>query len=65
MVVIVSWFSDRVGDRSAFIIPLATVGAVGYIVLATVHITAVRYFAIYLCACSIFPCIGLMLPWVA
>lgn len=65
VVVAVSFSSDRVGDRSAFIIPCALVGAVGYIILATTTAVAARYFAIYLCCCGIFPVIGLLLPWVA
>ncbi|GAA5977103.1 hypothetical protein JCM11641_001302 [Rhodosporidiobolus odoratus] len=59
------YLSDRIGDRSIFMIPLALVGAVGYLILALVESTAVRYFAIYLCACGIFPVIGLMLPFTA
>lgn len=65
VVVTVSYFSDKVRDRSVFIIPLSLIGFAGYLILALCKTTAVRYFAIYLCACSIFPCIGLMLPWTA
>lgn len=65
VVVTVSYFSDKIRDRSIFIIPLSLIGFTGYIILATCRATAVRYFAIYLCACSIFPCIGLMLPFVS
>ncbi len=65
VVVIVSFSSDRVGDRSLFIIPCALVGALGYLVLAVCSTTAARYTAVYLCACGIFPVIGLLLPWVA
>ncbi|GAA5835461.1 hypothetical protein JCM11251_005240 [Rhodosporidiobolus azoricus] len=59
------YLSDRIGDRSIFMIPLALIGGIGYIILATVESTGVRYFAIYLCACGIFPVIGLMLPFTA
>ncbi|KAI5475961.1 MFS transporter [Pseudohyphozyma bogoriensis] len=65
VVVAVSFASDRVGDRSAFIMPLATIGGIGYLILALAHTTAVRYFATFLVACGIFPVIGLLLPWVA
>lgn len=65
VVVTVSFLSDRVGDRSLFLIPLAIIGGTGYLILALAHATAVRYFAIYLVAAGIFPCIGLMLPWTA
>ncbi|ORY90816.1 major facilitator superfamily domain-containing protein [Leucosporidium creatinivorum] len=63
VVVTVSYFSDKIRDRSIFIIPLSLIGFAGYLILALCKTTAVRYFAIYLCATSIFPCIGLMLPW--
>ncbi|GAA6003365.1 hypothetical protein JCM10207_000296 [Rhodosporidiobolus poonsookiae] len=57
--------ADKVGDRSLFIIPLSLLGAVGYLVLAVTTATAARYTAIFLCACGIFPVIGLMLPFTA
>lgn len=38
----VTFASDRVGDRTAFIIPLATMGGIGYLLLAVVKLTAVR-----------------------
>ncbi|KAL8291899.1 hypothetical protein RQP46_002157 [Phenoliferia psychrophenolica] len=59
-----AFLSDRWGDRSAFLIPLATLGGIGYVILATCTQTAVRYFAVYLCACGIFPVVALTLPWV-
>ncbi|GAA5896168.1 hypothetical protein JCM6882_008508 [Rhodosporidiobolus microsporus] len=65
VILICCYLSDRIGDRSAFMIPLAITGGVGYIILATVESTGVRYFAIFLCACGIFPVIGLMLPFTA
>ncbi|GAA6024254.1 hypothetical protein JCM8202_001449 [Rhodotorula sphaerocarpa] len=61
----VTFASDRVGDRTAFIIPLATMGGIGYLLLAVVKLTAVRYFAIFLVAAGIFPTIGLILPLVS
>ncbi|BGP22421.1 hypothetical protein JCM10295v2_001300 [Rhodotorula toruloides] len=65
VVVAVCWLSDRVGDRTAFLIPLSIVRGVGYLLLALVTSTGVRYFAIFLCASGIFPCIGLLLPLTA
>ncbi|BGP18866.1 hypothetical protein JCM10213v2_006946 [Rhodosporidiobolus nylandii] len=47
VIVAFCYFSDRIGDRSIFMIPLALIGAVGYLVLALVDSTAVRYFCIY------------------
>ncbi|BGP29640.1 hypothetical protein JCM10296v2_001379 [Rhodotorula toruloides] len=65
VVVTVCWLSDRVGDRTAFLIPLSMLGGIGYLLLAPVTSTGVRYFAIFLCAIGIFPCIGLLLPLTA
>ncbi|GAA6039589.1 hypothetical protein JCM8097_002200 [Rhodosporidiobolus ruineniae] len=65
VIIVACYTSDRIGDRSIFMIPLALVGAAGYLILALATSTAVRYFAVYLCACGIFPVIGLMLPFTA
>lgn len=65
VVVAASYYSDKMGDRSVFIIPLAVTGGIGYLILALVQSTAVRYFAVFLCSCSIFPVIALILPWVS
>ncbi|BGP45710.1 hypothetical protein JCM10450v2_001540 [Rhodotorula kratochvilovae] len=65
VILLVTWLADRLGDRTVLMIPLSLVGAVGYLVLALVETTGVRYFAIFLCACGIFPVIGLALPLTA
>jgi MFS family permease len=44
------YLSDKRGDRSMFMIPLALIGFAGYLILALATSTAVRYFAVYLCA---------------
>jgi MFS family permease len=49
--VIACYLADRKGDRSVFMVPLALIGAVGSLILALVTSTAVRYFAVFLCAC--------------
>lgn len=59
-----SFYSDKIADRSIFIISFSIVGGAGYLILALAKTTAVRYFAIYLCV-FIFPVIGLILPWVS
>lgn len=43
VVVAVCWISDRVGDRTAFLIPLSMLGGVGYLLLALVTSTGVRF----------------------
>ncbi|GAA5905309.1 hypothetical protein JCM8208_003811 [Rhodotorula glutinis] len=65
VIVTVCWLGDRWGDRTILIIPLSLVGAIGYLILALVETTGVRYFAIFLCAAGIFPVIGLALPLTA
>ncbi|KAK9370596.1 major facilitator superfamily domain-containing protein [Lipomyces kononenkoae] len=49
--------------RSALIIPFSILGAVGYLILAIVTVTGVRYFAIYLCAVGMFTTVGVIMPW--
>ncbi|KAK4048049.1 hypothetical protein OIO90_005950 [Microbotryomycetes sp. JL221] len=65
VVILMTFVSDRIRDRSILIIPLALLGACGYLMLALSESIAVRYTAVFLCATGVFPCIGLMLPWVA
>lgn len=43
---------------------VATIGGIGYIVLATVSSVGVRYFAVFLAAAGVFPTIANILPWV-
>jgi hypothetical protein len=58
-----TYIADRTQQRGIMLICLSLIGGTGYILLATVHSTAVRYFAIFLAA-AIFPCIANILPWV-
>lgn len=57
-----TFMSDKLADRTIFIIPLAAIAGIGYLLLAIVKTTAVRYFAVFLAAGGLFPVIGLMLP---
>ncbi|GAA5959127.1 hypothetical protein JCM8115_005646 [Rhodotorula mucilaginosa] len=57
-----TYMSDKFADRTIFIIPLATIAGIGYLLLAIVKTTAIRYFAVFLAAGGLFPVIGLMLP---
>ncbi|KAM0792928.1 hypothetical protein ACM66B_002687 [Microbotryomycetes sp. NB124-2] len=65
VVILATFISDKIRDRSILIIPLSLLGAAGYVTLALAKSVAARYFAVYLCTVGVFPCIGLMLPWVA
>lgn len=59
-----TYIADRTKQRGLMIIFLSLVGGTGYIILATVKSTGVRYFAIFLAAAGIFPAISNILPWV-
>lgn len=59
-----TYIADRTKQRGLMIIFLSLIGGTGYIILATVKSTAVRYFAIFLAAAGIFPAISNILPWV-
>ncbi|OBT93053.2 hypothetical protein VE01_09022 [Pseudogymnoascus verrucosus] len=59
-----TWIADKTQQRGLMIIGLSVIGGTGYIILATVTSTGVRYFAIFLAAAGIFPAIANILPWV-
>jgi dipeptide/tripeptide permease len=62
--ILTTYIADRTKQRGLMIILLSLVGGTGYIILATVESTGVRYFAIFLAAAGIFPAISNILPWV-
>ncbi|KAF5009769.1 hypothetical protein FDECE_4042 [Fusarium decemcellulare] len=64
MCVLTSLFSDRVQTRGVFVILFSCVGAAGYIILAIVHTTSVRYFATFLVCAGVFPAVALTFTWV-
>lgn len=64
MCIATTWIADRTRQRGLVIIVLSLIGGTGYIILATVKSTGVRYFAIFLAAAGIFPAISNILPWV-
>src|SRR5271154_2373971 len=53
-----TYIADRTKQRGLMIIFLSLLGGTGYILLATVKSTGVRYFAIFLAAGGIFPAIS-------
>ncbi|KAL5623772.1 hypothetical protein FOBRF1_003022 [Fusarium oxysporum] len=59
-----SMLSDRVGQRGIFVFVFCCVGAVGYILLAVIHTTAIRYFATFLVCAGVFPAVALTFTWV-
>ncbi|ANB11942.1 Tna1p [Sugiyamaella lignohabitans] len=58
-----AYLSDRIKRRGIVIAFLALHGAAGYLILALSTTVGARYFALFLAAGGIFPCIALVLSW--
>lgn len=61
-----AWASDRYGKRGYFISGFAAVGAIGYLLLATIRDeakTGPRYAGVWLSACGVFPALALNITW--
>jgi len=65
VVLIIGYLSDRYQKRGIFLCFCAGVSAIGYLILCVVETVGVKYFAIFLVAGGLYPCIGLVLSWVA
>ncbi|GAB1215288.1 hypothetical protein ATERTT37_004474 [Aspergillus terreus] len=63
MIIVCAVVSDRVHLRGPFVVGAALVAAIGYILLATQTVVAVRYFGMFL-ATQIFVSVALVLTWV-
>lgn len=63
LLLIISWYSDKIQIRSFFIIGITIVGSVGYLLLAFSGTLAVRYFACFLAAAGVFPAIPILITW--
>ena len=61
--ILVAWLSDRYGSRGWMLAICASVATVGYALLATQTGTAVRYVAIWLTSCGIFPALAINMTW--
>ncbi|KAL0930056.1 major facilitator superfamily transporter [Colletotrichum truncatum] len=59
-----SFLSDRFRTRGIFVVLFCCVGAAGYVLLAIVHTTGVRYFATFLVCAGVFPAVALTFTWV-
>ncbi|EMD00513.1 hypothetical protein BAUCODRAFT_172188 [Baudoinia panamericana UAMH 10762] len=58
--------SDKWGNRGLIIMTSATVGTVGYILLAILEekkYNSVRYFAVWLAVCGIYPALAINITW--
>ncbi|KAI1625169.1 putative MFS transporter [Exophiala viscosa] len=65
VVLAIGHLSDRFQRRGYFLAGCISTGGIGYIILVSVNIVAVKYFALFLVAGGLYPCIGLVLSWVA
>ncbi|KAL9060918.1 MAG: hypothetical protein Q9162_000362 [Coniocarpon cinnabarinum] len=63
LALITTYAADRTQQRALFLVASATLGGVGYVILATVNTVGVRYFAVYLAAAGVFPTIPNILAW--
>lgn len=61
--IIAAWLSDRFGKRGWILAVCASFATVGYALLASQTGTAVRYVAIWLTSCGIFPTLALNMTW--
>ena len=61
--IFVAWLSDRYGSRGWLLAICASMATVGYALLATQTGTAVRYVAIWLTSCGIFPALAVNMTW--
>ena len=60
---ITTFIADRTQQRGIMLIATSIVGAIGYVLLASVTRIGVRYFAVYLAAAGVFSTIPNILAW--
>ena len=60
---ITTFLADRTQQRALVLVLTSILGAIGYIVLATVTTVGVRYFAVYFAAAGVFATIPNILAW--
>lgn len=61
----VGFLADRYGNRGLFNLTCLCVAAAGYIILIASRNAKLSYFAVYLAACGIYPCISNTVAWVS
>lgn len=59
----VAFFVERFGNRGWTLAACASISTIGYALLATQTRTAVRYVAIWLTSCGIFPALAINMTW--
>jgi MFS family permease len=63
VIIATAFISDKTHNRGYFVAGNAFVAAIGFVIMATVTTTGVRYFAIFLCV-LIFVSVAMILAWV-
>jgi MFS family permease len=61
-----AWFSDRYGKRGWVVASFATMGTIGYLLLAVIEDeskTMTRYAGIWLACCGVFPALCINITW--
>jgi nitrate/nitrite transporter NarK len=61
--ILVAWISDRYGSRGWLLALSAAIGTIGYALLATQSGLAVRYVAVWLASCGVFPALAINMAW--
>ena len=61
----VGFLADRYEQRGLFNIVMSSVGALGFLILAVSRNHALSYFAVFLGAGGIYPCISNTITWVS
>ncbi|OAX39610.1 MFS general substrate transporter [Rhizopogon vinicolor AM-OR11-026] len=62
---LVGFLADKYGNRGMLNFCLLSVAAVGYIILITSRNAKLSYFAVFLAACGIYPCIPNTVAWMS
>lgn len=63
--VLVSWIADRTRQRGYCTTVTSGMGIIGFILLMSPVAAGVKYFALYLAASAIYPCVPLTIAWTA
>lgn len=58
-----AFLSDRWGQRGWFTAGFATMGCIGYALLASQHGNDIRYAGVWLACCGVFPALALNMTW--
>lgn len=65
LAVVTAYFSDRVGKRSAFIVPFLCIMIVGFSMCISTSNPNVVYAGVFISACAIYPAFPGVISWLA